>query len=82
MRTDEYLRERDRIMGILKARRKELQLDQVKLAHLAGMHSNSISNWERAEYNPTLHSLIRLAEALHLRITFAPTARVTFEEWR
>ena len=71
MQTDEYLRERDRIMGILKARRKELRLTQIRLAHLAGMSGGTaVWAWENGQCDPRLHSLVHLAYALRLRITF------------
>ncbi len=83
MNTDQYLRERDRIIGILKARRKELGLTQRelsrRLAYARGQHKESayksvVSRWETGEVNPQMFKLIDLARELGLR--------VTFEEWQ
>ena len=79
MTTEEYLRERERIMGILKTRRKELGLTQRelsrRLAYARGQHKESafksvVSRWETGEVNPQMFNLIDMARELGLKVTF------------
>lgn len=49
-------------------RRKELGITQERLAELAGMHQSQISRIENAEHDPRLSTIIKLAEALRMRV--------------
>ena len=49
---------------ILKEARLEKGLSQELLAHLAGLHRNSVSKLERGLYGPTLENLFPLADVL------------------
>lgn len=67
-------RERDRDLAIAKAfgaRVREVRLDQgltqERLAEAAGMHPTFISNVERGYRVPSIATLVRLAEGLHVR---------------
>jgi transcriptional regulator with XRE-family HTH domain len=50
----------------VRMRRHELRLTQEELAEQAGFHVNFVGGIERANRNPSLTSLIKLAEALRL----------------
>lgn len=53
---------------ILKARRKELGLDQKSLAELARVSVHTLSDIESGKANPTLESLTKILEVLGLEI--------------
>lgn len=48
----------------IKNRRKELGITQPHLAELAGVSTNSLYKIERGQANPTLETLLQLAEVL------------------
>lgn len=48
----------------IKSRRKELDITQPHLAELAGVSTNSLYKIERGQANPTLETLLQLAEVL------------------
>ena len=54
---------------IIKDRRKEFRLTQAKLAKLAKVSINTLTQIEREEGNPTLAVLNRILETLGLRLT-------------
>ena len=76
MNTAAYLAERDRIMGILIARRKELGMTQFQVSKSLspGNAYHNVGYWEEGTVSPQLRNLIRLARVYGLR--------VTFEEWQ
>ncbi len=88
MTTDEYLAERGRIVGILKARRKELGLTQRALGRKI-WHQNlqagrgyrqrtweaSINRWETGAVTPRMNKIIEWADALGLRVRFEMKGR-------
>ena len=91
MRTAEYLAERDRIVGILIARRKKLGLTQwdlaVKMAgrvdnaadaHAVSQNCSNISHWEVNRINPNLRSILNWADALGLKVTIDAAKETPF----
>jgi transcriptional regulator with XRE-family HTH domain len=50
----------------VRLRRHELDLSQEKLAERAHCHATSISRIEKAEFDPRLTTILKLAKALHL----------------
>jgi transcriptional regulator with XRE-family HTH domain len=52
---------------ILKTLRKKLLLSQEDLADFSKKDRNTISDLERDQYNPSLHTIYRLAAALELK---------------
>lgn len=53
--------------------RKHLGISQEKLGELAGLHRTYIGHVERGEVNPTLSSIVRLADALEIDAGALPT---------
>lgn len=53
----------------VKELRKEKELSQEELAHLAGLHRTYIGMIERAEKNITLNNIEKIANALETDIT-------------
>lgn len=47
--------------------RQQFGLSQEQLAHDAGVHRTFVGQLERAEANPTLATIIRIAQALGVR---------------
>ncbi len=72
MTTHEYLTVRDGILGVLRARREAMGLSQWKLGQGIGLHRDTLSKLETGDRTPRLDTLIRLADALGLRIEVAP----------
>lgn len=54
----------------IKNRRKELGITQPHLAELAGVSTNSLYKIERGQANPTLETLLQLAEVLGMELLF------------
>jgi transcriptional regulator with XRE-family HTH domain len=52
----------------LRALRKERKLTQERLAEMAGVHSTFVSNLECGRKIPTLVTIIRMADALEVRL--------------
>ena len=50
-------------------RRKTLKISQRELAELSGISLHSLSNLESGKGNPTLESLLRVADTLGVTIT-------------
>jgi transcriptional regulator with XRE-family HTH domain len=48
----------------VRERRKRWELSQEALAHLAGIHTNVVGRLERGAYNPTVLTLLAVAEKL------------------
>ena len=86
MTTAEYLRERDRIMGLLIERQETLRLsswqvaqkmigaDIIELANVQrifGAYKN-LGRWKRGVVNPSLQSIMLWAHALGLKMRFDP----------
>ena len=61
-------------------RRKELGITQEKLAELSGMHQSQISRIENAEHDPRLSTIIKLAEALGMRVDMRLVPLVQIDE--
>ncbi len=49
--------------------RLQMPVSQEALGHESGLHRNYVSGIERGERNPTYNSLIRLAQALGVRVS-------------
>ena len=56
------------IGALLKARRKELGVTQRQLAEFADLALNTIYQVERGQANPTLETLLTLADTLGLEL--------------
>ena len=56
--------------GKIKARRRQLNLSQEKLAEMVNVHSNTIRKWEKNESTPDIKLLQPLAEALQTTTTY------------
>lgn len=54
----------------IRERRKELKINQAKLAQLSGIGLNSLSRLESGKGNPTLGSLQKIAEVLGFELKF------------
>lgn len=54
----------------IRERRKDLKINQAKLAHLSGIGLNSLSRLESGKGNPTLESLQKIAEVLGFELKF------------
>lgn len=58
------------LANMLKKRRNQLHLTQEKLADIAGFDRTYISLLERGKRNPSYLNLLKLCQALELKITF------------
>lgn len=54
----------------IRERRKDLKINQAKLAQLSGIGLNSLSRLESGKGNPTLGSLQKIAEVLGFELKF------------
>ena len=54
----------------IRERRKDLKINQAKLAQLSGIGLNSLSRLESGKGNPTLESLQKIAEVLGFELKF------------
>lgn len=54
----------------IRERRKDLKINQAKLAQLSGIGLNSLSRLESGKGNPTLRSLQKIAEVLGFELKF------------
>ncbi len=54
----------------IRKRRKDLKINQAKLAQLSGIGLNSLSRLESGKGNPTLESLQKIAEVLGFELKF------------
>lgn len=72
----------DLLLDIIR-RRKELEITQQELADLSGMHQSQVSRIENAEHDPRLSTIIKLAEALGMRVDMrlVPVAQIGAAEW-
>ncbi len=50
----------------IKSKRQKLNLTQEELAEESGLHVNYIGGVERAQRNPSIDSLVRIARALEI----------------
>ena len=58
------------LISAIKARREMLQVTQAQLAALSGVSSRTVKAFESGKGNPTLETLIKLADALGLEVNF------------
>lgn len=58
------------IVRQIRERRKDLKINQAKLAQLSGIGLNSLSRLESGKGNPTLRSLQKIAEVLGFELKF------------
>ena len=58
------------LLSSIKARREMLQVNQETLAKLAGVSLRTLKQFESGKGNPTLSTLIKLADALGLELSF------------
>ena len=54
----------------IRERRKDLKINQAKLAQLSGIGLNSLSRLESGKSNPTLESLQKIADVLGFELKF------------
>ena len=54
----------------IRKRRKDLKINQAKLAQLSGIGLNSLSRLESGKGNPTLESLQKIVEVLGFELKF------------
>ena len=67
-----YLQETESIASIVSIivdRRKELGITQRKLAEMCGLSKSSVTRMESFETIPNLDTLLRIFQALHLRLS-------------
>jgi y4mF family transcriptional regulator len=64
----------DNLSQLLRRRRRELGVTQADLARLAGLSLHGVSDIETGKGNPTLETLLKLSDALGLRIVIQPEA--------
>ena len=57
----------ERFAQNLRARRQRLGLSQEALGHICGLHRTEISLLERAEREPRLSTIVRLAHGLNVK---------------
>jgi DNA-binding XRE family transcriptional regulator len=62
--------ERALLGSALAEARKELKLSQSDVSGIVGVQQSEISRIERGVHNPTLDTLVRLGEAVGLRLAF------------
>jgi len=58
------------LISALKARREMLQVTQAQLAALSGVSPRTLKAFESGKGNPTLETLVKLADALGLELSF------------
>lgn len=66
--------------NLIKAERKRLGLSQMALAAKAGMHLNALGNLERGQRSPSLHTILRLSNALDVKAS-SLVAKVDKHRW-
>lgn len=62
----------DNLSELLRRRRRELGVTQADLARLAGLSLHGVNDIETGKGNPTLESLLKILDALGLRIVIQP----------
>ncbi len=68
--TDERTERAQRSVGDrIRERRHELGLSQEELAHRCGFHRTYVGHLERGEVNPTLGTLVHIADGLQVDLT-------------
>ncbi|MBP5397294.1 MAG: helix-turn-helix transcriptional regulator [Bacteroidales bacterium] len=71
----------NKIATQIKNQRKALNLSQLELAELSGVGINTLVAIERAQGNPSLKVLLKLADCLGLELSFTPK-RITGQGMR
>lgn len=59
---------KEQLGQVLRKRRKELAVTQTQLAEYAGLSLNTVYQIERGQANPTLETLMTLADTLGLQL--------------
>ncbi len=57
------------IAQTIRERRKELRMDQVSLARMAGVSVHALSDLETGKGNPTLATVLKVLEVLGMTLT-------------
>jgi DNA-binding XRE family transcriptional regulator len=66
----EALKPRYDLISSLIKRRNQLKISQAELARIVGTKQPAISRLEKGDYNTTLKTFFKVAEALNLKITY------------
>jgi DNA-binding XRE family transcriptional regulator len=66
----EALKPRYNLIHTLIKRRNQLKISQAELAEIIGTKQPAISRLEKGDYNTTLKTFFKVAEALNLEITY------------
>lgn len=59
----------DRLIRLIKERRQQMQVSQEMLSEISGVALRTVKQFESGKGNPTLKTLMKLADALGLEIT-------------
>jgi transcriptional regulator with XRE-family HTH domain len=59
---------RTRLGLAIKRERSALGISQGELAHRSGLHRTYVSDLERGERNPSVGSILKIADALHVTV--------------
>mgnify|MGYP005847090297 CR=1 FL=1 len=68
------------IVHTIKARRKNLKVNQENLAALSGVGLRTLKQFESGKGNPTLQTIQKIAEVLGLEICLKVQTKITDEE--
>lgn len=57
-------------MNVYHIRKKVLRVSQEEFGHMVGMSKDTVSNIERGIYVPSVHTLVSIANCLHVPVDF------------